>query len=77
MGTPGVYSDGSLWPGRFVSIGLYDTYEVLGNLDGCVVHDVLDDKKFTVGFGVMWMVGDGLPVEPGLERNDFFIGIRN
>lgn len=54
MGTPGVYSDGSLWPGRFVSIGLQDTYEVLGNFDGeCVVHDVLDEKKFTVGFGVM------------------------
>lgn len=64
--------DGSFWPGRFVKIGLYDTYEaVFGMFDGLylfksgfIVHDVLDETKFAVGFGVMWIVGDGFSVEP-------------
>lgn len=53
-------------------IGLYETYgDVFGSFGGVyllksgfTVHVVLDDMKLVVGFGVMWMVGDGFSVEP-------------
>lgn len=70
--------DGSLWPGRFVRIGLNETYDDVFGIFGGVkftnsgidVQLVLDDTKLTVGFGVMCIVGDGLSVEPGNTKKE-------